>query len=76
MAMLQTHIRIVRPNRTRTETYNADLIEVNTDSKVNIIDSECPKCENGDAICFDGQEAVFKRPIYGVQSLTRYKGCR
>ena len=40
MAMLQTHMIIVRPNRTRTETYNADLMEVNTDSKVNIVDNK------------------------------------
>ena len=40
MAMLQTHMMIVRPKRTGTETYNADLIEVNTDSKVNIKDNK------------------------------------
>ena len=31
---------IVRPSRTRTETYNVDLIEVNTDSKVNVVDNK------------------------------------
>ena len=46
MAMLQTHIMIVRPNRTRTETYNADLIEVNTDSKVNIIDNKAANVQS------------------------------
>ena len=37
---------IVRPNRTRTETYNADLIEVNTDSKVNIIDNKAANVQS------------------------------
>ena len=46
MAMLQTHTMIVRPNRTRTETYNADLIEVNTDSKVNIIDNKATNVQS------------------------------
>ena len=59
IAMLQTQMMIVRPNRTRTETYNADLIEVNTDSKVNVVDNKaacvCPKYENGDAVRFCGQ---------------------
>ena len=37
---------IVRPNRTRTETYNADLIELNTDSKVNIIDNKAANVQS------------------------------
>ena len=36
MAMLQTHMMTVRPNRTRTKTYPVDLTEVNSDSKCNI----------------------------------------
>ena len=31
---------IVRPNRTATETYKADSDEVNTNSKVNILDNK------------------------------------
>ena len=46
MAMLQTHMMTVRPNRTRTETYITDLIEVNTDSKVNIVDNKAANVQS------------------------------
>ena len=46
MAMLQTHIMIVRPSRTRTETYNADPIELNSDSKINIVDNKAANVQS------------------------------
>ena len=46
MAMLQTHMITVRPNRTRTETYNADLTEVNTDSKYSIVDNKAANVQS------------------------------
>ena len=46
MAMLQTHIMIVRASRTRTETYNADPIELNSDSKINIVDDKAANVQS------------------------------
>ena len=38
--MLQTLMKIVRPNRTVTATYRADSNEVNTNGKGNIVDKK------------------------------------
>ena len=48
---------IVRHNRTATATYKADSDEVNTNSKVNIVDNKAEYVQskkNGDAECFGG----------------------
>ena len=49
---------IVRPNRTATAPYKADSDEVNTNSKVNIVDNKAEYVQSikmqSDAECFGG----------------------
>ena len=44
--MLQTHMKIVRPNRTATVTYKADSNEVNNNRKVNILDNKATNVQS------------------------------
>ena len=44
--MLQTHMKIVRPNRTATVPYKVDSNEVNTNSKVNILDNKATNVQS------------------------------
>ena len=44
--MLQTHMKIVRPNRTSTVTYKVDSNEVNNNSKVNILDNKAANVQS------------------------------
>ena len=44
--MLQTHMKIVRPNRTDTVTYKVDSNEVNNNSKVNVLDNKATNVQS------------------------------
>ena len=44
--MLQTHMKIVRPNRTATVTYKVDSNAVNNNSKVNVLDNKATNVQS------------------------------
>ena len=44
--MLQTLMKIVRPDRIATATYRADSNEVNTNGKVNIVDNKAANVQS------------------------------
>ena len=44
--MLQTRMKIVRPNRTATVTYKVDSNEVNNNSKLNVLDNKATNVQS------------------------------
>ena len=46
MSRCYRHMKIVRPNRTATVTYKVDSNEVNTNSKVNILDNKATNVQS------------------------------